>query len=76
MAKTWTKYTVGTNLATGTFDVYGASNMTSGPSGFKKWYECSECGLDFPEDQITKYKGSIYGIPCGCYRDIDQLRRS
>ena len=76
MAKTWEQYTVGTNCPTGAFNVYGASSMTRGPQRFKKWYECGVCGLDFPEDQVTVFQGKVFGIPCGCYKDIEQLRRS
>jgi hypothetical protein len=45
----------------------------SGAARFKRSYECCKCRLGFREDQVTEFRGKIYGIPCGCSRDIAQL---
>ena len=61
-----------TETATGTW----ASGGTRGRFSFKRWYTCDVCTLDWRSDQVTKYKGKVYGIPCGCFKDIAQLSRS
>jgi len=47
----------------------------SGPPSFERRYSCYACHLDFSKRDVLFYKGRPYGIPCGCSRDIDQLRR-
>ena len=36
---------------------------------------CSVCGEVYPRTKFKKYKGKWYGIPCGCYKDINSLIR-
>ena len=36
---------------------------------------CYVCGEAVPKTKCIKYKGNYYGIPCGCYKDIQSLRR-
>lgn len=45
------------------------------PTGQKR-YTCYACHQDFQRGEVMFYKGRPYGIPCGCSRDIDQMRRS
>jgi len=72
-----TEATFPTDAGTETHTVYAASDMTYGyqRNTFRKWARCSVCGLNFPESGVTKYQGKTYGISCGCYKDINQLRR-
>lgn len=40
---------------------------------FEKTEVCPVCGLPWKESQFRTYKGRRYGVPCGCYGDIEQL---
>ncbi len=60
-----------TTTASGTYSNGG----TRGRFSFKRWFICDVCGLEFREDKVRKYKGAVYGIPCGCSKDIAQLSR-
>jgi hypothetical protein len=54
-------------------DENGSQYCTVGVKGgksFRRWYSCDICGFDYPEDRVRKFRGKIYGIPCGCYKDI------
>ena len=33
---------------------------------------CVMCGLEFPTDQMRYWRGRAYGVPCGCYTDINR----
>jgi len=46
---------------------------TSGGFQFKRFYECSRCHLGFRENEITLFKGKVFGVPCGCSKDIAKL---
>lgn len=35
---------------------------------------CDVCMASTPVDKTVKYKGKVYGIPCGCSKDVDHLR--
>jgi hypothetical protein len=37
-----------------------ASHGTRGGISGRKWYVCSICGLEFPEDEVVKRSGKIY----------------
>ena len=40
---------------------------------FEKTLACSKCRLEFLESDTTSFKGKVFGIPCGCSKDIPQL---
>lgn len=42
---------------------------------FEESDRCYQCGIEFPHSQMTQYQGRWYGIPCGDYQDIEQLKR-
>jgi hypothetical protein len=39
----------------------GVDRRKKGP-----WFLCHACGLPFPRSEGRLYKGSWYGVPCGC----------
>ena len=41
---------------------------------FEKSERCWSCGIEFPRSKMTQFKGRWYGIPCGDYKDIAQLK--
>ncbi len=45
-----------------------------GPPSFEKRYSCFACHLDFSKRDVLFYSGRPYGIPCGCARDVNQLK--
>jgi hypothetical protein len=51
------------------------STMTPTARGFsfRRSYNCVACGLTWKEDEFQTYQGKKYGIPCGCYKDIEKL---
>lgn len=46
---------------------------TKGSFGFKKWKQCGMCRRVFKEDEVVVFRGKVYGVPCGCNKDIAQL---
>lgn len=52
-----------------------AIDGTYGPRTWNKWYRCVLCALSFPENKVQFFQGKAYGVPCGCYKDIPDLRR-
>jgi formylmethanofuran dehydrogenase subunit E len=36
---------------------------------------CSVCGEVLPKDRVVIYKGKIYGVSCGCSKDIVSMKR-
>ena len=54
-------------------DVANVGN-TPGRVGLRS-YICEECRLAFKADKVTFFRGKVYGVPCGCYRDISSILR-
>lgn len=48
------------------------SGVTPGLVG-QRSYRCVVCGLDFREGKIRMFREKSYGIPCGCYKDIEGI---
>ena len=46
-------------------DLKGVSGMRS--------YVCCMCGRPFKADRVRHFRGKVYGIPCGCSRDIEGI---
>jgi hypothetical protein len=34
---------------------------------------CGRCRLPFKEEDTVTFRGKVYGVPCGCSRDIEKL---
>lgn len=66
MDKTYTEQDDGMLLAS-TGDLPSGSGL--------RGYECSVCGLSYVRSKITFFRGTPYGIPCGCNTDIAGIRR-
>jgi hypothetical protein len=45
------------------------------PSWEKHFY-CDQCGRPLKESKLVKFRGKLYGVPCGCYKDIPRLRKN
>lgn len=51
-------------------DTYGGGRFPG-----ERWYHCSVCDFCFPESLVVKFRGRIYGKPCGDYKDIASILR-
>jgi len=58
----------------GTVYTYAKVLNRTGKPSFEKRYSCYTCHLDFSKKDILFYAGRPYGIPCGCAKDVHQLR--
>lgn len=47
------------------------------PNGvkFERSYECAICGLEYRSSNIRFFRGTPYGVPCGCSKDISSIIR-
>lgn len=61
-------------LETKTFYMPSDGN-TEGRVG-ERSYRCSICGLAFKAGDVTHFRGKVYGVPCGDYKDINSILRS
>ena len=41
----------------------------------EKYYVCAQCHMEYRRSQVRFYRGRVYGIPCGCHKDIFQLQQ-
>jgi hypothetical protein len=48
------------------------------PNGvkFERSYECAICGLEYRRSDIWFFRGTPYGVPCGCSKDIPSIIKS
>ena len=40
-----------------------ANYATRGPYTYRKWYNCTICGFDYPEDEVILRGGLAYCLP-------------
>jgi hypothetical protein len=56
-----------------TYTVAGMIGHRGKPNGQKR-YSCYACHQDFDASKVMFFRGRPYGIPCGCSKDINQLK--
>ncbi len=62
-------------LFEGSYYTVAKQIQRTGKPSFEKRYSCYACHLDFSRRDVLFLNGRPYGIPCGCAKDADQLRR-
>lgn len=55
--------------------IYKKEGQKQSYATFRKWHRCWSCGIEFPEEEMVKFRGRWYGIPCSDCEDIQQLKR-